>query len=122
MNTITKFLDRLAERTQMWLRRYEMPVLMKRKLDDGDCEKLQAFYESGAWEIVKMVRDNINWERNARAKSFCDGRTFVEFKKMEGTDEFLDIIEEIVKIHKSKTLPMPEPVERPRKISEYVPR
>lgn len=119
---LIKFIDRLAERTQMWLRRYDMPLLVMQKLMDEDCNVLQALTESSTWERLKIVRDNVNWERNQRAIGFCDGRSFVEFKKMEGAIEYLDTIEEIVKIHKKKTIPAPEAKERPRKISEYVPR
>jgi len=99
-----------------------MPVLVKKNLVDHDCDALQAMMESPGWEVAKIVLDNINWERNTRAKSFCDGRSFVEYKKMDGADEYLQTIVEIVNLHKTKTTPAPEPTERPRKISEYVPR
>lgn len=119
---LIKWLDRIAERMQMWLRRYDMPVLVQQKLMEEDCNVLQALTESPAWERLMLVRDNVNWERNQRAIGFCDGRSFVEFKKMEGVVEYLETIEEIVKLHKTKTTPAPQPTERPRKISEYVPR
>ena len=106
----------------MWLRRYEMPVIVKRNLTDDDCNTLQAITEMPGWETLKIVRSNINWERNQRAIGFCDGRSFVEFKKMEGANEYVETIEEIVKLHKQDTQPAPEPTERPRKIEEYVPR
>ena len=99
-----------------------MPFIAQRKLDNQECDAIQGLVEGAAWELVKAVRDNVNDERNRRAIGFCDGRSFVEFKKMEAVNEFIDTIEEIAKLNKAKTEPAKEPQERPRKLDEYVPR
>lgn len=121
MLNLRKTIGRWAERIQTWTRRYDMPFVAQRKFDEQECDVIQAGVESPFWELLKAARDNVNDERNRRAIGFCDGRSFVEFKKMEAVNEFIDIIEEIAEKHKQKTRPAPEPKERPRKLSEYVP-
>ena len=119
---VRKLFSRWAERIQTWSRRYDMPFIAQRKFDNQECDAIQALVESPYWEMLKAVRDNVNDERNRRAIGFCDGRSFVEFKKMEGLNEFIDTIEEIANLNRKKTEPAKEPTERPRKLEEYVPR
>lgn len=122
MIKLRKFIDRLGERLQQWVHKYELPVIVKNQLTDDDCNLLQALLEHPGWEVALVVRDNIQHERNERAIGFCDGRSLVEFKKMESLDEYVDTMTEIVEQHRKKTAPAKEPKERPRKLAEYVPR
>ena len=122
MNTLRKFIDRLCEKFQRAIHSHNIPFKIHRKLDDRDCDALQVITESPGWEIARIVLENINYRRNEAAIGFCDGRSFIEYKKMEGAKDFFETIEEIVKIHKEKTKPVQEYNERPRKLAEYVPR
>lgn len=118
---LLKFINRMAERIQLWTRRYDLSTVAGRILTDEDCDALQAMLESKGWKVAKLVQANVNLQRNSKAIAFCDGRSLVEFKKMEGTDEYVSTIELIVEKHLKKTERSVESVERPKKLEEYVP-
>lgn len=124
MNILTllrRLLDRWAERLQHRLHSYEGSLLPQTPLDAGECDLLQGLTEGRTWEVLKRIRDAVNVERHRRAHAFCDGRSFVEYKKVDGLDEFLAHVENIVGMHKQREEPILEPEAFPKKLAEYVP-
>jgi|TARA_Y100000310_G_scaffold84459_3_gene81358 hypothetical protein len=118
-----KLVKRLNERLYNHWHNYSPALKEDEQLTDEECDGLQAIVEARGWDALIKVKDNVNKMRNRNAISMCDGRSLVEFKKMEALDDLFVVVDHLVDAHRERTKPVEdEDKETPRKMHDYVPR